>query len=228
MILKKAFTFVEIIVCISIISLIWASWTFYFHDFIWKKELSIFIDDFNNQYNNLNQEVRTQTIFDYKLEIDKNAYWYIISKNNIWLETIQVADFDTQNNSVDISLYPQDNSDWELIIYEWWKKTQEKTSNWNISVEFNTEQDSSIRSTFSWSTLNTLDIVYLNNTEPLAQEVYLLDILDNNSYSHDSLIIKNISWKKSFYSDVNEANKINGPITLIFDKHWIEDKLIIN
>ena len=225
MIRKKAFTFIEIIVSITIISLISISGTFYFHDFIWKQELVVCIDAFNSTYKELNNDVKTQKIFDYKLDIQRNSYGYTVSKNNIWLENIQVPTFDTKNNSWSIYLNPADTNIWEIKFYKDLKKIEQITKNWSDNITFNIDDFSTIQSSLSWSPLNTLIFYYLNFLAPLEKDVYILDIIDNNGLSQDSLTIENINWKKIFY---NNLIPLDSPIYLLFEKNWIEDRLILN
>lgn len=225
MIIKKAFTFIEIIVTITIISLISISGTFYFHDFIWKQELVIYMDKFNSTYKELNNEVKIQKIFDYTLNIQRHSYWYTVSKNNIWVQNIQVAIFDTQNNSWSISLKPVVNNIWEIKFYKGIKKIEQITKNGLDIVTFNVDDFSTIQSSLSWSTLNTLSFYYLNNLDPWEKDVYILDIIDSNNISQNSLTIENINWKKTFY---NNLTPLNSPIYILFEKNWIEDRLILN
>lgn len=223
---NKAFTFVEIIVSITIISLISVSWVFYFNDFIWKQDMSIHINNFENTIQELNYNIKQHKIFDYKLHFKKNTSWYTISQNNIWVDYYQEFSFDTINNNWTINIIPSTADIWEIKIYKWKKKTDEITKNWSELVNFNIDDNITIVWTLSWSTLNTLNFIYFDNMNwKIDKNLLILDILDNISISQNSLTIQNINWNKQYY---NNWLLLNKPITIIFEKNWIEDKLVLN
>lgn len=224
----KAFTFVEIIVSITIISLISVSWIFYFNDFIGKQEIWIHIQSFKSTINNLDYKIKKQDIFDYNIFINKNSYWYTISENNIWTDYVQNIEFDTLNNSGSISINPADGEIWELKIYSNNKKSEQVTRNWTDTININIDKETRIQSSLSWSTLNTLTLKYYNEQDwNQSKELYILDILDSTwTNSYDSLHIRNINGKKSYYDNLLQINNL--PIIILFEQNWIEDKLELN
>jgi len=221
---KQAFTFIELVVSITIIAIISFSGVFYFNDFIWRQEISIYVNNFEQNIKELNNNVKKQEIFDYTLELHKNSAWFTISKNNIWWNHLQNYIFDTQNKTWNITIQPSTSEIWEIKIYDWIKKINQLTKNWLESLELNINNNTTILSSLSWSQLNTVIFQYLNN-QNINESVTILDILDNSMTSYDSLIIENISWKIKYIYNWSE---LSTPIIILFDKNWIEDKLELN
>jgi hypothetical protein len=221
----KGFTFIELVVSITIITLIWTSWMFYFHDFIWKQELSTHIRSFKKVISELDYKIKKQEIFDYSIQLNKSTYWYTVSQNNIGSDYIQEAIFDTLNNSWSINII-QDTSDiWEIKVYQWIKKIEQLTRNWWDTINLELNKNTFINSSLSWSKLNSLSFNYfLNNNE--VKSFNILDILDSNMNSYNSLEIKNISWDKTYSHNSSQINNL--PIIILFEQNWIEDRLEIN
>jgi prepilin-type N-terminal cleavage/methylation domain-containing protein len=226
MLKNKAFTFVEIIVTITIIALISSSWVFYFHDFIWKQEISIHINNFQNKISELNNDVKKHNTFDYIINFDKNSHWYTISENNIWTDYLQDVQFDTISNNWSVSVLPATNDIWEIKIYSWNKKIDEITRNWTDVINIDINKDTKINWVLSWSTLNNISFNFFNNIDySKTKNIYILDILDNTMTSYNSLTIENINWNIRYLHNSNELTK---PIIILFEKNWIEDRLELN
>ena len=220
----KAFTFIELIVSVTIMAIIWTSGMFYFHEFIWKKELLTHLNSFENVIWDLDYQVKKQNIFDYQLKLEKNTFWYTISQNNIWTDFTQEAIFDSLNNSWSINITENSNEIWELKVYQWWKKIEQLTRNWSDNISIELEENTTITSSLSWSKLNTLSFIYF--TQEKDDNFVILDILDNNMTSYDSLTIRNISGKKSYLYESSQINNL--PIILLFEQNWIEERLELN
>jgi prepilin-type N-terminal cleavage/methylation domain-containing protein len=221
----KAFTFIELIVTITIISLISFTWVFYFHDFIWKQEINIHINSFENTLKELNNDIKKHNIFDYTILLDKNSSWYIISKNEIWISNKLAASFDSINNNWNISINPASWDIWELRVYKANKKINQITKNWSDIINITLKDDTSIVSTLSWSKLNTVSFKYLNSLN-IDDNIKILDILDSTgSVSYDWLTIENINWKIRY---INNSNELTTPLIILFEKNWIENKLELN
>lgn len=220
----EAFTFIELIVSVTIMAIIWTSGMFYFHEFIWKKELLTHINSFENAIWELDYQVKKQDIFDYQLELEKNTFWYTISKNNIWTDFTQEAVFDSLNNSWSINIIENSSEIWEIKIYQSWKKADQITRNWSDSISIDVQKNTEIVSSLSWSKLNTLSLNYFENNN--EKTFFILDILDNNMTSYDSLTIRNINGKKTYLHESSQVNSL--PIILLFEQNWIEEKLELN
>jgi len=68
--LLKAFTLIELIIVISIITLITTSSVFYFLDFVNNQEIKQKIQLIENDLKELDKEVKNYKTFDYQLEMD--------------------------------------------------------------------------------------------------------------------------------------------------------------
>lgn len=221
----KGFTFIELIVSITIITLIWTSGMFYFHDFIWKQELSIHIKSFKNTLSELDYKVKNQDIFDYTIDLNKNTYWYTISQNEIGSNYLQETNFDTLNNSWTVNIIQNTSDIWEIKVYQWMKKIEQITRNWSDVVSLELNKNTFIKSSLSGSKLNLISFNYFLNDSKI-KTFTVLDILDSNMNSYNSLKIKNISWKKTYFHNSSQINNL--PIIILFEQNWIEDRLELN
>lgn len=223
---KSGFTFVEIIVVVSIIAIISVNSVFYFHDFIWKQELSYDISQLETIINNLDTDVKNQKSFDYNLNFKKNSYWYSISQNSIWNNVKQEVTFDTILWTSLINLNPSSSEIWEIKIYEWYKKIEQLTKNWSENINIQVDDTIHILWTLSWSTLNKLSLSYFDvNKEAETKSTFVLDIRDFSNISYNSLKIQNISGNKEYFF---ENSKLIAPVKIYFEKNWIESILELN
>ena len=220
----KAFTFIELIVSVTIVALIWTSGMFYFYEFIWKKELLTHIKSIEKIIWNLDYKIKRQEIFDYQLDFEKNTFWYKISQNNVWTDFTQETIFDSSNASWSINIVENNNEIWELKVYQWWKKIEQLTKNWYDTISIDLEKNTTISSSLSGLKLSTISFHYFDETN--KNNLILLDILDNNMTSYDSLKINNISGKKIYSHQSNQINNL--PIILLFERNWVEEKLELN
>ena len=157
--LKSGFTFVELIVVISIISLLSVNSVFYFNDFIWKQELSYDISKLESTIKDLDADVKNQKSFDYNLNFKKNSYWYYISQNSIWNNIKQEVTFDTTSWISTINLNPSSLEIWEIKLYQWHKKIEQITKNWSENINIQINDTIHVLWTLSWSTLNKLSLL---------------------------------------------------------------------
>ena len=223
---KLGFTFIELIVVMSIIALLSVNSVFYFHDFIWKQELSYDISQLDSLINTLDTNIKKQKSFDYTLTFDKNSYWYSVSQNTIWNNISQNATFDTVSWTGIINLTPSSTEIWEVKVYKWLKKIEHLTKNWSSSIEVKVEDTTHILWTLSWSTLNKITLWYFDtNTNAELNHTLIVDIKDITETSYDSINIRNISGNKMYLFG---TTKITPPIFITFEKNWIESILELN
>jgi len=224
--LKSGFTFIELIIVISIISLISVNSIFYFNDFIWKQELSYDISQFKNVISELDADIKNQKSFDYNINFKKNNYWYAISQNTMWNDIKQEVIFDTVSWTGIINLNPSSVEIWEVTVYKWHKKMEQFTKNGSDTINIQVDDTIHLLWTLSWSILNKLSLSYFDvNKETETKNTFILDILDKNMVSQNSLTIQNISWKKVYNWDLPI---IETPVYIIFEKNWIESILELN
>jgi prepilin-type N-terminal cleavage/methylation domain-containing protein len=224
--LKSGFTFVELIVVISIISLLSVNSVFYFNDFIWKQELSYDISKLESTIKDLDADVKNQKSFDYNLNFKKNSYWYYISQNSIWNDIKQEVTFDTISWVGIINLNPSSIEIWEIKVYKWHKKIEQITKNWSENINIQINDTIHVLWTLSWSTLNKLSLSYFDvDKESETKNTFIIDILDKNMVSQNSLTIQNISWNKVYNWNLPI---LETPVYIIFEKNWIESTLELN
>lgn len=223
---NSGFTFVEIIVVITIIALLSVNSVFYFNDFIWKQELSYDISQLESNIIDLDADIKNQKSFDYSLYFNKNSYWYSISQNSIWNNIKQNVIFDTITWIAKINLIPSSIEIWEIVIYKWHKKIQQLTRNWSEDLDIQIEDTIHVLWSLSGSTLNKLTLQYFDlDKESELKNTYILDIIDSNDTSYDSLKIENISGNKKYLSG---SQLMTPPIEIFFEKNWIESILELN
>lgn len=216
---KNWFSFVEIIVVVSLLAVISVSWGYYFHDFLENKQASIYTQNLQNYIEQLNTYIKSQDIYDYTADIKD---WYIVvSKNNSWLDAL--LDFQTNNNQWEFFI----NSGWEsdILFYSLYKnnkKIDEKNilATQTIPIEMNNNY--SLSAKLNNQTINSYEIYYYDENEWL--QIY--DIIDNNNNRINSLRIENYWWKK-YYKNAQNNTIIDTPVKIIFDMHWYEKTLIL-
>lgn len=216
---KNWFSFVEIIVVVSLLAIISVSWGYYFHDFLENKQASIYTQNLQNYIEQLDTSLKSQDIYDYTADIKD---WYIVvSKNNSWLDTL--LDFQTNNNLWEFLI----SSAWEsdILFYSLYKnnkKIEEKNilATQTIPIEMNNNY--SLSAKLNNQTINSYEIYYYDENEWL--QIY--DIIDNNNNRINSLRIENYWWKK-YYKNAQNNTIIDTPVKIIFDMHWYEKTLIL-
>ncbi|MCP4522734.1 MAG: prepilin-type N-terminal cleavage/methylation domain-containing protein [Candidatus Gracilibacteria bacterium] len=224
---NKAFTFIEILVVITIISIISINSSLYFFDFIGKKELSYDISKFEDEIQQLDYQVKNQEIFDYKISLSNESLGYKIDKNNIGNGNTQQVIFNPENKYATIELEPKGDSPWELKIYQEHKKILQTVLNGQDSYTIDIKKNSHIHSSFSGNILNNTTLGYFEsdnrNPEKLTQ---IINITDNNNTSTNSLTIENIAGKKQYY-DTSNTFLLVSPITITFEKTGTENTLLL-
>lgn len=216
---KNWFSFVEIIVVVSLLAVISVSWGYYFHDFLENKQASIYTQNLQNYIHQLDTSLKSQDIYDYTADIKD---WYIVvSKNNSWLDAL--LDFQTNNNQWEFLI----SSAWEsdILFYSLYKnnkKIEEKNilATQTIPIEMNNNY--SLSAKLNNQTINSYEIYYYDENEWL--QIY--DIIDNNNNRINSLRIENYWWKK-YYKNAQNNTIIDTPVKIIFDMHWYEKTLIL-
>ena len=228
---KKAFTFIELIIVISIMILITTSSVFYFLDFVKNKEVGQKIQILEDNLTKLDKDVSNYKIFDYEVifDINTHSWWYISYINNFDINNSQYIDsFNSLTWSWvikflwswtgSIKIYKKDK-----FIYKTWI-----TSSDTINYDFNQEISYKIKSTLTWETLNDIWINYYSEDNLKPEKNNLLNLTDINTKKDKSwtnitkLIITNIWWKKVFYS-WSLSNKITDDnIFLFFESNWVE------
>jgi prepilin-type N-terminal cleavage/methylation domain-containing protein len=218
----KAFTLIELIVVISIITIISASWVFYFLDFVKEQEINQKLSIIEDDLNNLDKQVKDYKIFDYELKLDTSNTWFYITYIN---------KFDSTNQTITI------NSTWSWFITTGWitwswiikiyknhKLFVSKEIDRINSFEFDFNETSSYKITWtnSWEILNDIELKYFSedNIHPENNDnLELVRISETENWSDLwNIIIQNIWWKKVLKKWNDEYNEIY----LFFENSWKE------
>jgi len=233
--LLKAFTLIELIIVISIITLITTSSVFYFLDFVNNQEIKQKIQLIENDLLELDKEVKNYKTFDYQLEMDTStlSWKYIVYKNIFDLNNTQKILFNNSNSFTWTIRTSWDSSfTWTLKLYKDLKLFLNTSKTWSVDYNFNFNEKQKYKMlwTLSWEVLNEIDLNYysINNLNPnTGNTINLTEINtqeDKNWSNIDKLIITNIGWDKKFYSwSISTTNKISeNQLYLFFENKWIE------
>jgi len=225
--LLKAFTLIELIVVISIITITSTSWVFYFLDYVKNQEISQKINIIKNNINKIDTEVKKYEIFDYEMFFNTSnlTLWYITYLNNFDIPYNQTLTLNTITWSWNISIQWEASLTWTLKLYKKQKLFLDKEITYNESMDFdfNTDQYYKIKSTLSWEILNEININYFwedNINAEKNNNIYLTKIEREDSSIINELTIKNVWWTKTFFSWALELN--DNKIYLYFENNWLE------
>ena len=219
----KAFTLIELIIVITIITFITTSSVFYFLDFVKNQEIKQRIEIIENNIKQLDSDIKKYKIFDYELSFNTwNFSWaYIIYLNKFDNKYNQTIDFNTTTWSWIIIT---NTSSWTWIIKIFKKQklfiAKEYDSSSNFEFDFNKADFYKIKATLSWETLNDININYFSddNINPSKNNnLDLIKISETKDWSDIwNIKIKNIWWKKIITDWTNKYNKIY----LLFENNW--------
>lgn len=226
--MKKAFTLIELIVVISIITITASSWVFYFLDFVKSNEIKSKLSLLETEIENIDNKVDNYEIFDYKLIFSTTNTWYYINYSNFFDSNIQTISDLTSSWTWTITTNPASWT-WVIKIFRWNKLFLAKEIDRTIPFNFNfwNYEYYKISWTLENNLLNDIEIKYfspdnlrteLNNNLEL---VWINTKEDKTWTNYNKIIIENISWKKKFLDYLN--NEINlDKIFLFFDNNWKE------
>lgn len=227
--IKKAFTLIELIVVISIITITTSSWVFYFFDYIKSQEISQKLSQVEDELNFLDKQIKDYKIFDYELNFNLSNTWsksYITYKN-IFDSNKQTLNILNNTWSWLIITTPSSWS-WLIKIYKnnklYINKEIDRTN--NFSYDFNEEKKYIISWTLSWEIINDIELNYFSEDNIYPNKNNNLELVAINSKedkswnNYSNMQIKNIWWIKKFYNNWTEI--IIDEIYLFFQNKWIE------
>lgn len=227
----RAFTYIELIVVISIITLLSSTWVFYFNDFVKNQEIEQKVSTIEEDINSLDKSIKNNQIFDYELQFNTSTWskWYISYINNFDIPYNQNVTFNSITWSWTIWTNWNSSLTWNLKLYKNHKLyiSELIQSNNIYNFDFNDEPNYKIIWTLSWEVLNEININYFaeDNLTPEKNNLLVLQEIntkEDKSWTWiSSLIVKNIWWTKSIIWDwiyLNEAY-------LFFENSW-KDKFI--
>lgn len=219
-----AFTLVELIVVISIITLLTTSSVFYFFDFVKEQEISQKLTLIEDNLKDLDKKVKKYEIFDYELHFNTSNSWsYITYINNFDLKYNQTINLNSWTWTVILSW--ASSWTWIIKLYKKQKLFLNKERQWNNSnyLDLSNELYYKIAWSFSGEILNDIHLNYFSeeNLYPENNDSFVLIwIYDNENKTNDinPLIIRNIWWKKEITWNSIDMNEVY----LFFENSWIE------
>ena len=221
----KAFTLVELIVVISIITLLTASSVFYFLDFVEEQKISQKLMIVEDNIADLDKKVKTYEIFDYELQFSLSNTWsYITYVNNFDIPYNQIINYDSNNWIWTISTDWTSSENWNIKLYKKQKlylNENRAADNDYTNLDLSTESYYKITWTLSWSVLNEIHLNYFStdNIYPEKNDLLLLSNIntkeDKSWTDYSSIIINNIWWNKTIWTNEDE-------IFLFFENNWKE------
>ncbi len=223
-----AFTMIELLVVVSIISIISITSINWFFNFLQDKELKTKTITILNYIWELDKKIKNNSIYDYDIKFSSSINDAYLIYENIY-DNDQYVKLFYNNNLWSLILSWLNWEMWNLLIYKWIKlKIKEDlivNSYNNIIIE--DEYDYKFLSVLSWSTNNTnLNSIDLIKFDKESNKLKLLKI-SNFIWWPDiwNLEIKNIWWKKEFYSSWSILNQ--NEVYLYFENTWLENYLKI-
>jgi prepilin-type N-terminal cleavage/methylation domain-containing protein len=226
--IKLAFTLIELIVVISIITLITSSWVFYFIDFVKKQEVEQKVSTLESRFNYYDYQVKNKQIYDYKINISamNHSIWYQVDTNIFDNPTPQTItyNYDTHNAEVFRS--------WSglIEIYKGIKLFHRSDFNAPSRTFILDNQNNYTISGSQWATiLNNIDIYYYsaeNYDSIIENNLELVEIntaIDGSWTVINTLEIQNINGQKALLGDGNAINQA----VLIFEYAWQLSSIII-
>lgn len=221
---KKAFTLIELLIVVTIITLLTSSWVIYFFRQVSSLKITSEIEKVIDVIERLDSKINTKKILDYSIIIKKSdKYWFTYSTNNLWLDNKQSLNLDFKTWTGTIT----SNSGTVLNIYSWIKfqKSEIINSSWEYKYNFLKNINSKILANYSGSTLNNIYINYyspdniIENNENKLELIWIYNNFNKTWTWYSSVEIKNLNWKKSIeWNSWWELDKIY----LFFEREWIE------
>jgi len=226
---KKAFTLIELLIVITIITLISSSGIFYFFRQVSSIKIASEIEKVIDIVDSLDSKVDSKKILDYKILIKKSdKYWFTYSENNLWLDYRQKINLIFETWTWVLSTTKTSTwSNYSFKIYSWikfqWKNIIDASENYEFNFLENTEHN--ITWTLSWSILNNIYIKYYSpdnliiDNENKLELIWIYQNSDKSWLGYSSVEIKNLNWKKSIkWNWLIILEKIY----LFFEREWVE------
>ena len=215
----KAFSLVELIIVSSILIIVSSSGVLYFSDFIDDLTFKKTINSINDNFETLDNKINKKEIFDYEIYLSWWTDYYSSSENIFDLNTF--IEFNELNNWIwKFSFNWATSWTGNIKLYKDYKFIKNDIINYDWSFTWNLDNINKYKITwsFSWNTLNTINFNYFDN----KKFIKLIKIM-SGSVNLDSIIIKNILWKKKFWD-----NDLNEKIILVFENEvWRIENLEI-
>lgn len=216
---KKWFSFIEIIIVCTLLSVTAVSGSYYFHNFIQKQEINIYTNNLVEYIKNIDSKVKNNEIYDYQIELFD---WYIsVLKNTSWVQKY-LRYWETQNGWNYSIINGQGEDIINYTLYRWIKKIEETNISWDSSISIEKWNNYKLEAQIENKNINSAEIFVFDENK----QIKIYSIIDNNNIQTNSLIIDNYWWNKSFKNWQNNTI-LDTPIKITFDLHGYENTLII-
>lgn len=234
---KKAFSLIELLIVIWIITIVTSVWAFTFTSFIdkldFKTNLWLLLDDFKS----LDKKINKKEIFDYEIHLEKWNLFSYSYENKFDLDyKINLNSFNEITRIWSIDLIGLTSGTWTLKYYKKNKFIKKETLWWDQTFELKMDDEIYYKITWmhGWIHLNNTNINYISESNLKSNDSNYLRIFwantkhDETWVSYNNIIIQNILWKKIFYENsISESNKINrNSIYIIFENNKLEHEYI--
>lgn len=229
--IKNAFTLIEILLSITIISFLSVSAISYFHNFVGTKKLDSELSLFKSSIENLDMKVRNKDIYDYELSFSwtKLHYFYVLNQSVNKTKTI----FTFDENNKDFSLKTSLNYTWawDIKIYNEDKLLSKKILDlkeeftWKLDLYSNYDIKSTIElnTDLFWTYLFSED--NLDSSGITTDFVWAYQNADKSWFQTQNFKLKNINNKLQFYSWSTFWDLSS--VYLFFQKAWVEKSIKI-
>lgn len=233
---SKAFSLVELIVVVSIISVVGFASVSNFWNFTDNNHLQEINSDFIKELNSLDRDVKLNKIFDYNLSLKSGNLYFLVSKNEQF--SAYKTNLSLDNNTLSWTLSVSwRSSTWliwtiDLSYINFANNSLDLDASSTYSYDFSNYPYFSINSSLSGTSINSLDLKYFYDknydlSTKQSQKVYLSAIntkQDKSWLSLASINIININNKKYIKT---ENWQIIDNVFIFFETWWKEISLNI-
>lgn len=222
------FTFIEILVVISILALVSSfsisSLNKGFEKQSLKSEINIFSDTIKNLDNDLGINIT-----DYKLYLLTGSYYYYYT-NNLYKNTTQYISFTSMSGSSftwTIKTNDTLKNDMRIDIYmnEKQNNSTNLSSTWEFIYKMSRKWKYEFRSFIGASSLNQISLEFFSKTD-IKKPINIISIQDDIGNSYTWVIIKNNLWWKKIFTNMAETDIIK-KLHLDFEMIGSHESLIL-
>lgn len=229
---KNAFTFVEILFVISIISFLTFSSVMYFNNFVDRKKIDGDIYLIKSSFEELDSKVKNNEIYDYEIKFSGKLY-YLLRLNQVINPTKINFSMNEDTKNFNMTTNLTNPGIWDIKTYIVDKVLDVKSIDQQGVFTWTLNQYSSynIYSTLDWGE-DKLWIFYfsldnLSSSWITTNFAHANTKLDKTWAQSHNFILKNVNNKFKFYSGSTEWKNID-EVYLFFEKNWIEKHIKIS
>lgn len=228
----KAFTFIEILFVITIISFLSVSAVTYFHNFTNTKKMDSDLYMLKDNIDLLDSKVKNKEVYDYELSFTWGNLHYLYKLNSFVNPSKTIFNFDENTKDFSMKSILGYTWSWDVKVYFWEKLLYKKTLHltdtltWKLDL-YNTYDIKSISDNYEdifWVYYFSEDNL---NSDGITTDFVWANTKDDKTWSGTtSFVLKNINNKLKFYSGSLEWN--TNEVYLFFEKAWVWKSLKIS